>query len=195
MHTFSNYLIVLVIVAKIFVVFSEITLNESNYTLKGLIGTSYSIGHANFISNPADFDTFDEQISPAAGGSLCLAEHNDARRQNGLGPLTYNSKLATAAQGHSDLMSRTGCFSHQCNGEDNVTGRIEQAGYSWSGLGENIAMGQTSCQDVMSDWMSSPGHRANILGQYKDLGCSLASCSSCGGGNGYYWTCDFGSPQ
>ena len=29
--------------------------------------------------------------------------------------------------------------------------------------GENIAMGQTSCNEVLTDWYSSPGHKANMI--------------------------------
>jgi uncharacterized protein YkwD len=32
-----------------------------------------------------------------------------------------------------------------------------------NGCGENIAQGQSSPQEVVADWMSSPGHRRNIL--------------------------------
>ena len=40
-----------------------------------------------------------------------------------------------------------------------------------SGMGENIAMGQTSATKVMTDWMNSSGHRANILNsKYKKIG-------------------------
>lgn len=33
----------------------------------------------------------------------------------------------------------------------------------FSSMGENIAMGHTSPEDVVDAWMNSPGHRANIL--------------------------------
>jgi len=38
-------------------------------------------------------------------------------------------------------------------------------------VAENIAMGQQSSQEVVNDWMRSPGHRANILsGVYRRIG-------------------------
>jgi uncharacterized protein YkwD len=47
------------------------------------------------------------------------------------------------------------------------TDRIRDSGYlaganGWS-VGENIAMGQATAAALMDDWMTSPGHRANIL--------------------------------
>jgi uncharacterized protein YkwD len=40
------------------------------------------------------------------------------------------------------------------------------------GVAENIAMGQSSSSEAVSDWMRSPGHRANILGPYHRVGAA-----------------------
>lgn len=53
--------------------------------------------------------------------------------------------------------------------------------------GENIAYGQRSAAEVMSAWMNSPGHRANILNcGYTKIGIGYAA-------SGNYWTQDFAS--
>ena len=58
--------------------------------------------------------------------------------------------------------------------------------YAW--LAENIAMGYSSPEQVMSGWMSSPGHRANILnGSYTHIGVGV--CDGCG----THWTQNFGT--
>ena len=36
-------------------------------------------------------------------------------------------------------------------------------GYAWQAWGENLAAGQPTAADAVSTWMSSSGHRANIL--------------------------------
>src|SRR5713226_4782392 len=80
--------------------------------------------------------------------------------------------------------------------------RINAAGYSdWTAIGENIAAGQQSPQQVVDDWMNSPGHRANILDpSFRDVGIGIAV----GPGtwpNGYldpqvtWWTTDFGNSR
>lgn len=38
---------------------------------------------------------------------------------------------------------------------------LKKCGYT--SIGENLAMGQTSGTEVVSDWMGSSGHRANLL--------------------------------
>ena len=69
--------------------------------------------------------------------------------------------------------------------------RISAQGYAWSAAGENIAKGQRDPAAVMSSWMASPGHRANILNcGYKHLGVGLAVDSD----GSKLWTQDFGTP-
>ena len=52
-------------------------------------------------------------------------------------------------------------------------------------MGENVARGYRTPEGVMDAWMSSPGHRGNILDcEYKQMGIGLAQ-------PGNYWTQDF----
>ena len=55
--------------------------------------------------------------------------------------------------------------------------------------GENIAMGQQTPDDVMTAWMNSAGHRANILNcTYHSLGVGVYYAAT----GGPWWTQDFG---
>ena len=56
---------------------------------------------------------------------------------------------------------------------------------SYKAAGENIAMGQRTPSEVMTDWMNSSGHRANILNSnFTELGVGIYK-----GANGtIYWT-------
>ena len=67
--------------------------------------------------------------------------------------------------------------------------RITAAGYNWSAYGENVAYGYSSPESVMQGWMTSPGHKANILNcSFKEIGVGLAQ-------PGYYWTQDFAASR
>ena len=47
-------------------------------------------------------------------------------------------------------------------------------GFSWSTWGENVAAGYTSSNAVVSAWMNSAGHRANMLSRnFTHIGVSL----------------------
>jgi uncharacterized protein YkwD len=54
--------------------------------------------------------------------------------------------------------------------------------------GENIAAGQTSPDQVMTSWMNSSGHRANILNSsFGHIGVGIVKNSA----GTIYWTQDF----
>lgn len=40
-------------------------------------------------------------------------------------------------------------------------------------MGENVALGQTTAEEVMEDWINSPGHKANIEGDFTHLGVGV----------------------
>jgi uncharacterized protein YkwD len=116
---------------------------------------------------------------------------NAARLTQGLTPLAYDGALTAAAQSYAQLMASTGCFSHTCPPVTYFVDRVVAAGYTpWTYLGENIAAGQQSADEVMQAWMNSPGHRANILSTtYRDIGVGVAY----GGPYGIYWVQEFGN--
>lgn len=118
-----------------------------------------------------------------------IALVNTERAKNGCGPVTDNSRLATAAQRHSDNMAAQNFFDHTDPSGAGPGERIHAAGYQWSTYGENIARGQQTPADVMNSWMNSPGHRANILNcAFKELGVGIHN-----GSGGPWWTQDFGT--
>ena len=114
--------------------------------------------------------------------NIVLNLHNKERLDRGLQFLQLNDQLNRAAQKYAEQMALTGDFQH-----GNVGRRV---GDGWSMYGENIAMGQTSNEEVMDDWMHSRGHRINILDNgYKYIGIGIAKSK-----NGtIYWVVDFGS--
>jgi uncharacterized protein YkwD len=117
---------------------------------------------------------------------------NAERQKAGLPPLAFNAQLGTAAQNYSQVLASTGCFEHTCGSVPDFGDRDRQAGYNgWSAIGENIAAGYQTPEAVVSGWMESPDHRANILSpKYTEIGVGLVT----GGGRfGTYWTQEFGA--
>ncbi|MEU5179011.1 sigma-70 family RNA polymerase sigma factor [Streptomyces longwoodensis] len=125
--------------------------------------------------------------SDVAGQVLALV--NQERKTAGCAPLTTNDRLRDAAQAHSDDMAARDFFDHVNPDGTDPGRRITAAGYRWSTYGENIAKGQQTARSVMTSWMNSPGHRANILNcAFKNLGVGVHR-----GDGGPYWTQDFGT--
>ena len=89
-------------------------------------------------------------------------------------PLYYDRNLNVAAVYHSQDMFDTGNFSHDSSDGTSFAERVARF-YSESGyVGENIAYGYGSGYNtVFTGWMCSSGHRANIMGDYNELGTGV----------------------
>lgn len=111
---------------------------------------------------------------------------NAERQKAGCPALANNSKLGAAALGHSTDMATKGYFSHTGANGSSMRDRVEAQGYSWRSLAENIAAGYRTAQAVVTGWMNSSGHRANILN------CDLTEIGV--GFHDYHWTQNFGTP-
>ncbi len=124
---------------------------------------------------------------------------NQQRQKQGLTPYTNSDLLTKAARNHNTTMFNcaktygvNSCFSHQVTllSEPYFFDRIKATGYNPQSASENIAWGYTTPTAVVNGWMGSAGHRVNILGNYKDIGCDFLDGLS-GSYQGMYWTCNF----
>jgi uncharacterized protein YkwD len=113
---------------------------------------------------------------------------NEQRTTNGCGALTVNDQLTAAAHDHSAWMAQSGTLSHTGSGGSTFVTRAQAAGYAQPSA-ENIAMGYRTAAEVVDGWMTSSGHRANILNcQSKTVGVAVVNAAD---GTPYY-TQDFG---
>lgn len=104
---------------------------------------------------------------------------NAQRAGNGKGALRRDARLDKAAMAHACWMAETGTFSHQSKSGGKSgslpKARIRATGYRTRLTAENIAWGQTSGAQVVAEWMTSPGHRKNILmGSLDEYGIGVA---------------------
>ncbi|WP_417780164.1 CAP domain-containing protein [Stutzerimonas xanthomarina] len=108
--------------------------------------------------------------------------------------LSWNGDLADAALAHSRDMAKQDFFSHRAPDGSLVSDRANRAGYSWQRIGENIAAGQGSADQVMAGWLASPGHCSNIMNpDFTEMGAAYAIDKSSAAGS--YWTQVFGTPR
>lgn len=86
---------------------------------------------------------------------------NVERAKEGLAALTVDENVAKAATVRAKEIQTN--FAHtRPDGSGFVTALREQ-GVTYRGAGENIAWGQKTPQEVVTAWMNSAGHRANIM--------------------------------
>ncbi len=108
------------------------------------------------------------------------------------GGLRWNTQLQNAATAHSEDMASHNFFAHQSptNGST-LRERLPAAGYKYSSAGENLGAGQTSIEQVVTEWIASPSHCAAMMkANFVDLGVSCKSNSS--SAYGTYWTMALG---
>lgn len=117
---------------------------------------------------------------------------NKQREAHGLSKLTANWEICRVARYKSQDMINKNYFAHQSPTYGSPFTMMQSFGIRFSAAGENIAYGQRTPQEVMNEWMNSPGHRANILSAvYTQMGCGVAKTSS----GTYYWTQEFIKPM
>lgn len=131
------------------------------------------------------------RAAPADFAAQVVVLVNRERVAQGLVPLEVHSSLANAALVHSADMAVHDFFGHIGSDGSTPSQRAIRAGYGSGYVGENIAGGFSSPGDVVAAWMSSPGHRANILNEwFLHIGCGYFYLA--GTTYGHYWTLDLG---
>jgi uncharacterized protein YkwD len=127
------------------------------------------------------------ELTPEAGNIalvraavLCLI--NRKRAENSESPLKLNAALEQAAEGHCQELIADDYFAHVSPSGETPVDRIRDTGYIPSPsvgyvIGENLAWGTyqlSTPQAIVSAWIASPGHLANILeAQYTETGIGI----------------------
>lgn len=110
--------------------------------------------------------------TPVWGDALALV--NQARAGAGCGALVVNPQLQAAAEGHASAMAKQNFFSHTGADGSKMQGRIAAQGYSGRKLAENIAAGQPTAKSVVAGWLTSAGHKRNMLDcDFNETGLAL----------------------
>jgi uncharacterized protein YkwD len=105
-----------------------------------------------------------------------LEDTNIQREENGLPPLALNPELTKAAQMKAEDMFAKDYWAHISPNGTTPWVFIRAAGYNYLYAGENLARGFSTSQDVVTAWMNSPEHRANMLSpNYTDIGFAVGA--------------------
>jgi uncharacterized protein YkwD len=119
---------------------------------------------------------------------------NNERRSAGVAALRLSAALMTAAQLHANQMAALQRMEHTLSDGPYPTpaDRLTAAGYAWRSYAENIAFNYQTPAAVISGWMGSSRHRANILnGSLTEIGAAVTR----DGQGRPYWVQVFGVPR
>lgn len=89
---------------------------------------------------------------------------NQSRSANGLAALPLDAELCRLARLKCQDMNALGYFAHESPTYGSAADMLRMFGYAFNGVGENIAHHAT-VEKADAAFMSSPGHRSNILGR------------------------------
>lgn len=118
---------------------------------------------------------------------------NNYRAQNGLGALTISTNLNRGSAWMTEDLATNNYFAHTDSLGRSPYARAIDCGYP-SGAGENLAAGGawSSASAAFQAWQNSPGHNANMLGEYyQQIG--IARFYKAGSTYGWYWATTFGT--
>lgn len=125
-----------------------------------------------------------------------LARVNEVRTAAGLQPVKADETLMKMAQALADDLAQRETLSHRDSNGNGLEPRLARFGYVVGLAVENVAAGRPSPEETVADWMSSPGHRANLLRpEVQDAGVGYVfKADDRPGIVGYrwYWALDMG---
>jgi uncharacterized protein YkwD len=90
-------------------------------------------------------------------------------------PVILSGTLDDVALGHAADMAAHNYFEHEDLGGHTPADRVRAVGYREKLVGENIAYGPTSAEEVVRGWLDSPGHCENIMDpRFREMGLAYA---------------------
>lgn len=113
-------------------------------------------------------------------------------------PVHLSSELQQIAGGHARDMAEHAYFEHQDLSGRTPADRVRAAGLAEQLVGENIAFGPKSPEEVVRGWLHSPGHCENVMDpRFAEMGIAYALGSAPQGasGVGLYWVQDLVDPK
>jgi uncharacterized protein YkwD len=124
-----------------------------------------------------------------ARGARC-GEHSFAPAP----PVRLSETLASVAFGHAADMAKHDYFEHEDLAGHSPADRVRAVGYREKLVGENIAYGPKSPEEVVQGWLESPGHCENIMNpRFAEMGIAYAAGQA--SRRGLYWVQLLAIPQ
>jgi uncharacterized protein YkwD len=109
-------------------------------------------------------------------------------------PVRLSGTLADVAQGHATDMAAHNYFEHEDLAGHSPADRVRAVGYREKLVGENIAYGPKSAEEVVQGWLDSPGHCENIMDpRFAEMGVAYAAGQA--SRRGLYWVQLLAAPR
>lgn len=139
------------------------------------------------VRPPVSFSVLELVNEARASARRCGIKRHDAAP-----PLAWSAILERAALAHARDIAARDELDHAGSDGSTPGERAMRAGYQWKAVGENIAFGQRTAEQVVASWLKSPGHCANLMdADFTEMGVANAVDRSA---TRIYWTQLFAAP-
>ena len=109
-------------------------------------------------------------------------------------PVRLSGTLGEVALGHASDMALHDYFEHEDLSGHSPADRVRAIGYRETLVGENIAYGPQTADEVVQGWLDSPGHCENIMDpRFSEMGLAFAAGQA--SRRGLYWVQLLAAPR
>ncbi len=121
---------------------------------------------------------------------------NGVRREAALPLLRTSPRLMQIAGQYSEVLAAQGAIAHMGPDGSGPGDRLTRGGYAWAIYAENLAAGMSTAVEVVSGWLQSPAHRANLLDpRLTEVGVGWSHRANDPGQFGDYWVLEGARPR
>ncbi|MGH8249301.1 MAG: CAP domain-containing protein [Steroidobacteraceae bacterium] len=143
---------------------------------------------------PGDADSVSRQVLGLVNEARARPRRCGGTPFDAAAPLLPSNALQRIALTHARDMAGRSSLSHVGHDGSTPAERATRAGYRWRAVGENIAAGQTTAEQVVADWVKSARHCANLMdADFTEMGVAYAVEARSSAG--IYWAQMFGTPR
>lgn len=146
--------------------------HRAGRSLKRLIAALLAISCSAVVLVGPAADVASAAAPPATAEAQFADLINSARRASGKAPLVVNTGVAATSRTWSGTMRSRGTMSH----DPYLVANVARVVPDWKRVGENVGVGYDVAQ-LHNAFMASSGHRANILGDYNQVGIGVVNSS------------------
>lgn len=126
----------------------------------------------------AEFATPWPKLDPARAGSDLVNAINDVRRREKRPPLRPHPKLSEAAGRVAAALAKADSLETSKVPGADLAKTLKAEGYQFVKVAESAASGQPEAADVIATWMKDEASRANLLGDYTEVGAGYGTSST-----------------
>jgi uncharacterized protein YkwD len=143
-------------------------------------------GHPTLLADRSQTSKVALRVLDEVNAVRARGTHCGERVYGPAAPLQLSAMLGSAAAEHAVDMAQHDYFEHVDRGGHSPADRVRATGYQDQLVGENIAYGPASADEVVAGWLHSPGHCQNIMDP-RFVAMGLAYAPGQGSRRGLFW--------